>query len=98
LDNSLTAPLKTQLSEGLPRDLLQAGQQIINFSALVKSLQLEGPTGDLIQPGLQAYLQTSNNLGTKEADSIQSPRPTNTRDIQMEKGKHKTISNRSQNM
>jgi hypothetical protein len=31
------------------------------------------------------------------ADSIQSLRSTNTRDIQMVKGKHKTISNRSQN-
>jgi hypothetical protein len=30
------------------------------------------------------------------ADSRQSPRPTNNRDIQMAKGKHKTLSNRNQ--
>ena len=48
LDNSLTAPLKTQQSEGLPGDLLQSGQQIIRFSVPVKSTQLEGPTGGLI--------------------------------------------------
>ena len=58
LDNSLTAPLKTQQSEGLPGDLLQPGQQISSFSAPVKSPQLEGPTGSLLQPGLQAYQET----------------------------------------
>ena len=58
LDNSLTAPLKTQQSEGLPGDLLQPGQQISSFSAPVKSPQLEGPTASLIQPGLQAYRET----------------------------------------
>ena len=35
---------------------------------------------------------------TKEEDSIKLLRPTNNRDIQMVKGKHKNISNRSQNM
>jgi hypothetical protein len=43
---------------------------------------LEPFTSGLIQPGPQAYWR---------------PRPTNTRNIQMAKGKHKTISNRSQN-
>jgi hypothetical protein len=56
LDNSLTIPLKTQQSEGLPRDLLHPVQEINSFS--VKSPKLESPTGDLIQPGLQAYLET----------------------------------------
>ena len=39
-----------QLSEDLPGDLLQPGQQISSFSAPVKSPhpQLEGPTGGLI--------------------------------------------------
>jgi hypothetical protein len=63
----------------------------------MKSLQLEDPTGGLIQSGPQAYQETRNNPGTKEEDSIESPRSTNIRDIQMEKGKHKAISNRSQN-
>lgn len=47
MDNSLTAPLKTQPYEGFPEDLLQ---QISSFSAPVKSPhpQLEGPTGGLI--------------------------------------------------
>jgi hypothetical protein len=34
----------------------------------------------------------------KEPDSLQSPRSTNTRDIQMAKGKHKIISNRRHNI
>jgi hypothetical protein len=58
LKNNLTAPLKTQQSEGLPGDLLQAGQQIHSFSAPMKRPQLEDPTGDLIQPGTQAYWKT----------------------------------------
>jgi hypothetical protein len=33
-DNSLTVPVETQQSEGLPEDLLKPGQQISNFSAL----------------------------------------------------------------
>ena len=53
LDNSLSAPLKTQQSEGLPGDLLKPGQQISSFSASLKSPQLEGPTGSLLQPGSQ---------------------------------------------
>ena len=44
-----------------------------------------GLSGDLNQPK------------EKVADSIQSPRTTNTRDNQIVKGKHKTISNRSKN-
>jgi hypothetical protein len=58
LDNSLTAPLKTQQSEGLPVDLLLPGQQISSRSAPVKSPQLKHPTGGLIQPGPQAYWET----------------------------------------
>jgi hypothetical protein len=39
-----------------------------------------------------------NIIPTRESlDSIQSSRPTNTRDIQMAKSKYKTISNRSPN-
>ena len=57
-DNSLTAPLKSPQSEGVPGDLLQPGQQINSFSVPVKSPQLEGLTGGLIQPGLQAYEET----------------------------------------
>ena len=38
LENSLTAPLKTQQSEGLPGDLLQAGQQISNCFASLNTL------------------------------------------------------------
>ena len=45
-----------------------------------------GLSGDLNQPK------------EKVADSIQSPRTTNTRDIQIAKGKLKTISNRNQNI
>jgi hypothetical protein len=91
----LTAPLKTQQSEGLSGNLLQPGQHISSFSAPVTSPHLEV----LIQPGPQAYRETGSNPGTKkEADSSQLFRPTNTRDIQMMKGKYKTISNRSQNM
>jgi archaellum component FlaC len=59
---------------------------------------LEGLTGELIQAGPQDYQETRSNPGTKEPDSIQSLTSTNTRDIQMAKGKHKNISNRSQNM
>jgi hypothetical protein len=36
------------------------------------------------------------NPRTKEADTVESPRSTNKRDIQMAKDKHKTISKRSQ--
>jgi hypothetical protein len=43
---------------GLPGDLLQPGQQISIFSASVKSPQLEGPTGGLLQPRLLAYQET----------------------------------------
>jgi hypothetical protein len=45
---------------------------------------------------LTPYIDISQR--TKEADSIQSHISTNIRDILMVKGKHKTISNRSQNM
>ena len=58
---------------------------------------MEGLTGGQIQPGLKAYWETCSNQRTKESDSIQSPRPTNIRNIQMAKGKHKIISNRNQN-
>ena len=68
-----------------------------SFSAPVKNPQLEGPTGALLQPRLQTYQETYSNPGTKEEYSIQSPRPTNTRDIEMAKSKLKTIRNRSQN-
>ena len=54
-DNNLTAPLKTQQSEGLPGDLLQLGQQISSFFAPLKSPQLEEPTGGLLQIEPQAY-------------------------------------------
>jgi hypothetical protein len=64
----------------------------------VKSPQLDGPICGLIHPGPQAYLETSSIPKTKQGDSKQSPRPTNSRDIPMVKGKHKTMSNRSQNM
>jgi hypothetical protein len=97
LENSLTALLKTQQSEDFPGDLLQSGEQISLFSTPVKRPQLEDPTGGLIKPGLQAYQETRSNPGPKEADSIQSPISTNTRDNQMVKGKYKTMSNRSQN-
>jgi hypothetical protein len=62
LNNSLTAPLKTQQSEGLPGDLLQPGQQISIFFAPVKSplvvrlhrwsdtARATGFPGDLKQP------------------------------------------------
>ena len=43
LDNSLTAPLKTEKSEGLPGDLLQPGQQITIFSVPVKSPSWKAP-------------------------------------------------------
>ena len=92
----MTALLKTQQSESLPGDLLHSGKQISSFSALGEKPQFEGPTGGLLQPKLQAYQETRSNTGTKEADSRQSTRPINTMDIQMVKGKHKTISNRSQ--
>lgn len=58
LNSSLTAPLKTQQSEGLPGDLLQPGQQISSFSAPMKSPQLEDPTGGLLQRRLKAYWET----------------------------------------
>lgn len=85
------------LSGELPGDLLQSGQKISSFSIHVKSPQLGGPTSSQIQPGPQAYWETWINSGTKEGHSIHSPRPTNTRAIQIAKGKNKTISNRSQN-
>lgn len=39
----LNVPLKMPQSEGLPGDLLQAGQHISSFSAPLNILQLEGP-------------------------------------------------------
>ena len=57
LDNSLTAPLKTQQSEGLPGDLQQE-KKVSSLCASVKSHHLEGSTGGLIQLRLQAYLKT----------------------------------------
>jgi hypothetical protein len=95
LDNSLTAPLKTQQSEGQPGDLLQPEQQISTFLADLKSPQLEGPPSGQLQLSLQAYQEACSNPGPKEADSRQSCRSANTRYIQMVKGKHKTISNQS---
>jgi hypothetical protein len=52
--------------------------------------------GGLIHPGPQAYQKIRNKPGTKEEVSRQSSRPVNIRDYQMARGKHKTISNRSQ--
>jgi hypothetical protein len=92
------APWKIQQSEGLPGELLQPVQQISRLSAPVKSPQLEGPTSGLIQPGPQVYQKISRNPGTKEEESIQSPGSTNTKNIQMAKGKCKSISNRNQNV
>jgi hypothetical protein len=57
-DNSLTAPLKIQQSDGLQGDLLQPRQQMGSFSAPLKTSQSEGPTGGLQQSGLQAYQET----------------------------------------
>jgi hypothetical protein len=57
-DNSLTAPLKTQQSEGLTADLLHPGQQSSSLSAPLKSPQLDGPTGSLPLPVPQAYQET----------------------------------------
>ena len=98
LDNNVIAPWKIQQPEGLPGELLQPVQQISRLSAPVKSPQLEGPTSGLIQPGPQAYQKISHNPGTKEEESIQSPGSTNTKNIQMAKGKCKSISNRNQNV
>ena len=69
-----------------------------SFCAPVKSPRLEGSTGGLIQPGPQSLTGNLKQPRYKEADFIQSPRSANTRDIQMTKDKHKTISNRRENM
>jgi hypothetical protein len=67
LDSSFEDP--TVWRPSLPGDLLQSRQQISSYSASLKSPQLEGPTGDLLQSGPQAFQETWSNSGTKEADS-----------------------------
>ena len=69
--NSLTAPLKTQQSEGLPQDLLQSGQQFTSIHAPLKTPQSKGLTGGLQQPVPQAYQETCNNPETQEAGTSQ---------------------------
>ena len=65
--NSLTAPMKTQQFEGIPRDLLQPGQQISSLSAPLKTPQSEDYTGGLLQPGPQSYQETYSKQVMQEA-------------------------------
>ena len=90
----MTAPLKTQKFKGLPGDLLQPGQKIISFSESLRNpsckthrwsviARAAGLLGDLKQP--------RKNRGRLQTESPKTPR-----NIKIERGKHKTISNRSQ--
>jgi hypothetical protein len=56
---------------------------------------LEDPQEVCYSQGCRPTRRPEATQGQK-TDFRQSPRPTNTREIQMRRGKHKTISNRSQ--
>ena len=92
----MTAPLKTQQSEGLPGSIAAKAidQQLLCLSDNLpggrphrrsSTARTAGLSGDLKQPrGKRGRLQT------------ETPRPANTRAKQMLRGKHMTTSNRSQ--